>query len=134
RPIAMTRSGSYYYVQDQTVGGGGFNIFEAELDPSTGKQRSPARYVSEHFVGTNGSPMWSPDGKFIAFKRRSTENFEIRSLVVRSMESGEERTYRSPDWTNVSYGFGPGAPKWLHDGSGFFIGDEPIPGQSRWLG
>jgi len=60
--------------------------------------------------------------------------FDIRNLVVRSVESGEERTYKSPDWTNVSYGFGPGAPKWLRDGNGFFIGDEPILGRSRWLG
>jgi Tol biopolymer transport system component len=132
-PLGMTRSGSYYYSQERSlVRGDGLNVFEAELDPVTGKQKSPAKYLSESFVGTNTGPSWSPDGKHVAFKRRIPPN-AFNNLVVRSMESGEERTYSAPDWTNQQFGFGPGIPTWFHDGS-LFIGSEPIPGQPRWLG
>jgi dipeptidyl aminopeptidase/acylaminoacyl peptidase/uncharacterized protein (UPF0147 family) len=131
RGIGMTRSGSYYYVQDASLAGGdGFNVFEAELDPVTGKQMSQAKLLSESFVGSNTGPSWSPDGKYVAFKRRSPQNNNIRNLVVKSMESGAERIYSAPDWTNQQFGFGPGIPIWFHDGS-LFIGSEPIPGQPR---
>jgi Tol biopolymer transport system component len=131
-PVAMTRGGSLYYLQEQALGEG-LNIFSVDID-ARGKPSSPPKYLSERFAGLNCCAEWSPDGKSIAFKRRRVDNESLRDLVVRSLDSGTERTYVAPDWTNPRDGFGPGAPHWLRDGSGFFVGDEPIPGQARWLG
>jgi hypothetical protein len=53
-PIGMSRSGSYYYVQDASLAGGdGYNVFEAELDPITGALKSVPKFLSESFVGIN---------------------------------------------------------------------------------
>jgi len=131
-PLAMTAAGSLYYLQDQSLGEG-FNIFDVEID-ARGRPTSAPKYLSERFAGLNCCADWSPDGRSVAFKRRRVDNENVRDLIVRAVESGAERTYVAPDWTNPRDGFGPGAPKWLRDGSGFFVGDEPIPGQARWLG
>jgi Tol biopolymer transport system component len=130
--IGMTRSGSLYYVPYES--GEGLRMFQVALDPATGKASGTRKEISERFVGFNINAAWSADGKSVAFKRQRAENQEISEIVVRSEETKAERTYTPPDWVNVRYGFGPGAPEWLADGGGFFIGVEPIPGQARWLG
>jgi Tol biopolymer transport system component len=131
-PFAITRGGSLYYVPYES--GEGIRMFEVALDQASGKATGTRREISERFVGFNINAAWSPDGKWVAFKRQRPENQNIRDIVVRSEETKTERTYTAPDWVNTQFGFGPGAPDWLADGSGFFIGVEPIPGQTRWLG
>jgi Tol biopolymer transport system component len=132
RPIGVTRTGSYYYEQ-QGVASDGVNVFVADLDPVSGRLRGPATYLTERFAGWNNAPSWSPDGKLIAFKRRRVAAPHIFDLVVHTVESGEERVYTAPDWTNVNYGFGPGAPTWTRDSSGLFVGQEPTYDR-RWIG
>jgi Tol biopolymer transport system component len=133
RTLAITRTGSLYYILGRGVTTD-VNMFQVELNPVTNKPTSPVRYLSERFVGQNCCPSWSPDGRFVAFKRFRHSQPDVRDVVIRSLASGTERTYTASDWTNTPYGFGPGAPKWLPDSSGLFVGDEPIVGQSRWIG
>jgi len=110
-PIGVTRSGSFYYVNER----GAENVFLAQLDPD-GKVRGPLSKLSDKFAGSNRGPAWSPDGKFIAFKRRGQGNRIGYDLVVRSLETGAERTYSSNTLVGV-----PARPLWLHDGSGLVL-------------
>ena len=56
---------------------------------------------------------WSFDGKAIAFLREA--GAAGYQLIVRSVDSGEERSYPHDNVSNMS-------PRWLHDSSGFLVG------------
>ena len=56
---------------------------------------------------------WSFDGKAIAFLREA--GAAGYQLIVRSVDSGEERSYAHDNVSNMS-------PRWLHDSSGFLVG------------
>ncbi len=73
----------------------------------------------------NPLPAWSPDGKSIAFKRHHPGSEDAYDLVVRSLETGEERTYLTSLGTS-----GSGAPVWFHDGSGVMTGIGAAPQRS----
>jgi Tol biopolymer transport system component len=103
RPIGMTRSGSYYYTQRKV---GIEQVSIAELDSHGGSR------IIESFAGMN--PLWSPDGKSLAFKRHSAKG-DNQDLVIRSLETGEERAYVQ---NAVPIGATVGA--WLHDGKSLF--------------
>lgn len=103
-PLGSTRSGAYYYVRFKE---GVNEISIAEFGPA-----SQSRIV-DTFLGMN--PTWSPDGKSLAFSRR-TANPEIFDLFVRS-STGEETVYKRNDLRNWP-------PRWLHNGSGFLQGAQ----------
>jgi Tol biopolymer transport system component len=110
------------------------NVFVADFDSAAGVVRGQPMYLTERLAGWNAAPGYSPDGRFVGFKRRRPDTPFISDLVVRTLESGEERTYAAPDWLNPAF---LGAPTtWLHDGSGLLVGAEPLtsPGSPRWLG
>jgi len=110
-PIGMTRAGSFYYIPEG-ANGAGTDIFLAELDPSNGKVRGPIVRPVENLVDWNRSPAWSPDRKFIAFKRRrpgNDPNPDAFDLVVHDLDAGVDRTF-----TDSRLDGGP--PVWFHDG------------------
>lgn len=93
-PLGITRDGSYYY-QLQT---GMVNVHMATLDPDTGRPLGDPTSPAIELVGSNLSPDWSPDGRFLAYtsRRGHVENEKGSvSLVVRSVETGEERALAS---------------------------------------
>ncbi len=63
----------------------------ADLGPDSGKVRDTAARLSDKFVGANREPSWSPDGRFIAFKRfiwdtmGNIESGPGPDLVIRSL-------------------------------------------------
>jgi Tol biopolymer transport system component len=98
-------AGSYYYTSAQQ----GEYVRIAEFAQNSGG------HVTESFIGIR--PTWSPDGKSVAFKRHHPGSADAYDLVVRSLESGEERTYPTSIGTT-----GPGAPVWFHDGKSIMTG------------
>lgn len=77
------------------------DVFEAELDPSTGQVIKKAEKSIKKYVGLNGTPNYSNDGNFIAYvsKRSSgtmkfTTNHIGNVLCVKSLITGEETELR----------------------------------------
>jgi Tol biopolymer transport system component len=98
RAIGISATGAYYY--EHPTHGEGENVFVADLDPS-GRLRGAPRFAIERFPGSNGRPVWSPDGNFIAFHRQPTSALFQRNvppnLTIHSLQTGQERTIELPN-------------------------------------
>ncbi len=125
-PLGFTSEGSLYY--GILCGDPRSDIYVAALDMETGEVISqPARLRSE---GSNRNPSWSPDGKKLAYvsRRPAPENSgsKMRTvLVIRSMETGEEREilpekslYTGQNWAPL------GDLCWSPDGRSILCGGE----------
>jgi cytochrome c peroxidase len=104
-PIGMAQSGAFYYVHEQ----GGEHVLLAGLDGN--KIVGPVTALTDTAAGSNRAPSWSPDGKFVAFKRRNAGNRPGYDLVVRAVGSGEERIYAHDHLTGTIT-----RPLWFPDG------------------
>ena len=118
RPMGFTRAGAFYYAVNNNVG----NVLVAEVDPASGKVTAPLRPASGR--GNTWAPDWSPDGHSLAFVLAREPN---RSVIVRSLDSGEEREFEFGERT-----IGLGASlRWFPDGKGIAVpAFEPGKGQS----
>ena len=110
-PLGFTREGAFYY----GVETGLRDAYLATLDPVTGQVVAPPTPISQRFVGSNSLPVWSPDGKHLAYlSRRGSlpDSLGPPVLVIRSLTTGEERELSPklifrPPWSTFS---------WTHDG------------------
>lgn len=108
---AGIHGGSYYYTNSPT---GVEYVNIAEFTPNRANPNRLA-HPKETFIGVR--PSWSPDGKSIAFKRHHPGTVDQYDLVVHSLESGDERTYRTNLGTT-----GSGAPTWMPGGRAIMLG------------
>ena len=117
-PMGVTRSGAFYYGVNNNV----WEVQIAEIDPSSGNVVSPPLPASRR--GNTQAPDWSPDGRFLAFILLREPN---RTVVVRSMDTGEEREFKVGERT-----IGMGARlRWVPDGKAVAIpAFEPGKGES----
>ena len=115
-PMGVTRSGAFYY-------GVNNNVWEVRLRKSTrpagtwSRRRCPASRR-----GNTRAPDWSPDGRFLAFILLREPS---RTVVVRSMDTGEERELQVGERTiegAPSAGRGTERPSWFQ---------HPRPGRVR---
>lgn len=84
-PLGMTEDGEIFFGLRENSA----EVYWLELAAG-----AKAKRATERFVGLNRSPAWSADGKSLAYlSRRGAANFgqESRVIVVRNLESGEER-------------------------------------------
>jgi len=82
--MGITSSGAFYYTVNNTVG----DVKVVEVDPIRGSMVSPPRSASQR--GNTWSPDWSPDGRFLAYILSRLPN---RTVIVRSLDTGEEREF-----------------------------------------
>ncbi len=119
-PMGFTRDGSFYY----GVGGNPeADVYVATLDFEAGKVLTPPTKTSLRFEGTNHAPIWSPDGKYLAYaSRRGTQ--ETYVLVIRSVETGQERDL-SPKSLGMVTAHAWSAPRWSPDGRSILVAGQP---------
>jgi len=103
-PLGMTRNGSFYY----NIGGGiRTDIYAAAIHPTTGKAIGPPRKLALTYEGKNHGPVWSRDGKHIAYSSRRRP-LGRRTLCIYSVET--ERIREFPHKRQVD------SPRWSPDG------------------
>jgi Tol biopolymer transport system component len=78
--------------------------------------------LTERWVDANVGPVWSPDGKSIAFKKKRAGNDPIFDLVIRFLETGEERKF-------VTGQIQGGHPDWFRDSKSLLTGRAPAAGR-----
>ncbi len=103
--MGFTPDGAFYY----SLKTGMRDVYVATLDLAGGRLLEPPTPVTQRFVGANRSPDWSPDGRFLAFVSQRGLVSEDRILVIRTVETGEERELR-PALTSFN------RPRWSPDG------------------
>ncbi len=106
-PMGFNHSGAFYYAVDNNVWG----VQIAELDPANVKVVSPPQSAFRH--GNMRTPNWSPDGRSLAGVVASEPS---QSLIIRSMDTGEERELRIGEWTIVWGGI-----RWTPDGKSLVL-------------
>ncbi|MEK7403571.1 MAG: hypothetical protein AAB225_00545, partial [Acidobacteriota bacterium] len=86
-PIGFDRKGNYYY---DAIIGGSQTLRVAPFDPVAGKATGPAKIVPvRRGMGMSGNPVWTPDGRMLAFQRRSGTE-DGTEFVITDPETGTE--------------------------------------------
>lgn len=91
-PMGFTQNGSYYY----GLQAGAFDVYLAQLDVEAGKVVEAPTPIKTHRVGTNTSPAWSPDGKYLAFYKRGAGAgvaYAQVELWIQATETGQQRNF-----------------------------------------
>lgn len=116
-PMGLTRAGAFYYGVINNV----WDAQIAELDPAGGNPGSPPQSAFRR--GNTRSPAWSPDGRSLAAVDAREPS---QALIVRSLETGEERELRVGDRT-----IGMGGIRWTPDGKAVVVpGSESGKGEN----
>jgi len=120
RPMGFTRKGSFYFYNLQRR----FDVYTAELDPETGEILVPAKKAIKLYEGSNLTPDYSPDGKYLTYisKRGALALFSPHMrpdvgdvLCVRSLETGKDREIFPQGLKNFGY------PCWSPDSRSVFV-------------
>jgi Tol biopolymer transport system component len=104
-PMGFTAAGDYFY----GVTTGKVDMFTVLADPETRAPIGEPQSVTPHYqAGTALYPRWSPDGRYLAYRRTPPSGGGMRhSLVIRAVESGEFReigldlaVVLTPNWSS----------------------------------
>jgi Tol biopolymer transport system component len=115
--MGFTQDGSLYYATKNLSK----DVYVATLDLEAGAVLSPPTKISLRFEGSNRAPIWSPDGKRLAyFSRRGSAGPDV--LVVRSIDTGEERDISLQSGLKPYLDLVFGLPQWSRDGRSIFVG------------
>ncbi len=118
-PLGLTQDGSYYY----RLPGRENDVYFADLDLETGKVILPPTKAIQKFEGLNSQPAFSPDGKRLVYVARRGPGgwHRSRSLVICSLETGEERELQ-PEFPLEELSQMPGStPRWSPDGHSILV-------------
>jgi Tol biopolymer transport system component len=87
QPLGFAVDGSFFY----SIRPGGPNIYEAKLDLDRCTIAEGPKPAVRRFMGSNRSPEWSPDGKYLAYVSRRNPLPKVNVLCIRSRETGREQ-------------------------------------------
>jgi len=86
--LGFAPDGSFYYKTVTRLGG----LYNGAVDVETGKVLVPPAPVATRYTGPPSMPLWSPDGRNLAYlSRRGGIGPENNILTIRSTATGEER-------------------------------------------
>ena len=109
--LGTTTTGAFYYCYFPRQN----DVYVTEIDANTSDVVSPPHEAINRFVGSNATPDYSPDGKYLAYvSRRAPFNNRTHDpvgnvLCIRSLNTGEEREFHPPGLN------GFGFPRWSPD-------------------
>ena len=121
--LGMGRNGRLFYY----VGAGDYlNVYRADLGPDGKVTKAPV-IATDNFVNTNKGGDISPDGKMIAYYSYRPQP----TVVVKSLETGEERVIPTPRTVTNEFLRGP---SWFPDSQSLLVPtrDNSRPGTIRW--
>lgn len=105
-PMGFARNGSFFYGLENRVS----DIYEIDIDPESGKVNSPPAKATQRYEGSNQSPAYSADGKYLAYvSTRGPRPIQHNVLCIRNMQTGEEKEL-DPEKIDFNY------PRWSPDG------------------
>ncbi len=89
KPMRSLGDGSVFY----SVPTGSRDIFVAGYDPATGKLVSNPQGITQRKGENHRRPVWSPDGRFVAFLTNTAEPNRVGTteITILSPETGERR-------------------------------------------
>ena len=120
-PVEFLPDGRYYY----GVQTGAQDLYVTTLGADYNSVAVPPTLATPRRLGNTTYPAWSPDGRHLAYIRTSgVLAGKRRSLVIRSLETGEVRQFHLGD------GLSPfAAPRWAPDGRSLVLvaGDASGP-------
>jgi Tol biopolymer transport system component len=105
QPLGFTQNGSFFYgISNRMI-----DIYTTSIDPDTGEILSPAKKVTQRFEGSNRSPAYSSDGKYLAYiSVRGPGPLRRNILCIRDIQTGKERDI-NPELNSFDY------PRWSPD-------------------
>ena len=109
------------------------DIFVLQVDPETGAPTGKPKQLDYRPTGDNLNPVYSPDGKFLAFVSNLEDRGEGRHIVVYPLSGEEPKSFRIPSSNFRASLFDL---RWLPDGSGIgFSGNatKETPGWNEEL-
>jgi len=109
-PVGFSKKGDFYYSSSKQM----VDVYTFTMDPETGKVTSRPMKAALPGEGRNSYPVYSHDGKNLAYRRESRHSGGSNSLCIFSLETGKEREF--PLEIRVVL-----PPKWSHDGRDFFL-------------
>lgn len=115
--LGFTEKGAFVYCHFPSK----TDVYETEINPETGEVVNPPSEKVGNFIGANGTPDYSSDGKYLAFVSRRFP-FNARQtfrpvgniICIQSQKDGSIREVR-PEISN--FGF----PKWSPDNSSILV-------------
>ncbi len=112
-PLGFSQDGSFFYsLKTETV-----DVAIASIDLEKRTVVDPPKKISQRFVGANYDPVWSPDGKYLAYlsdRKAGAGGGTSQALWIRSEETGETR-----EVSTKLKRFG--CPRWAPDGRSIFV-------------
>jgi Tol biopolymer transport system component len=100
------------YVEDWRTS----DLFTVPMDPVEGRATGAPRPISFWRTGSNVSPVWSPDGKRLAFVSSTAAEPNRRFVVVLPLDGGQAREFLIPTTAALNQDL-----RWFGDGRGLGV-------------
>jgi Tol biopolymer transport system component len=119
-PLGFTQKGHFYFGIDNAMN----DIYSIRIDSDTGKILSSPKKATLNYEGSNRTPAYSANGKYIAYvSTRGLGPLRHRVLCIRDVQTGKERELK-PELDRFAY------PRWSPDGR--FISVEREYGNNQF--